>query len=85
MATWCGGCEVDLLKTFCLRLVVCIPFALGLSWVAKPMPSHPSRQLAASADAVDEAYATEPPAQAANPWAGMTDAELLRGDAEVPQ
>ncbi|MBP8043174.1 hypothetical protein [Uruburuella suis] len=67
------------MRTFAGRLLICIPLALALSWVVP---------------AVDKRQAPEPKLQTAivqplplptdaDPWAGMSDEELLRGDAEV--
>ena len=75
----CGGCEMEIMRTFAGLLLICIPLALALSWVVP---------------AVDKRQAPEPKLQTAivqplplptdaDPWAGMSDEELLRGDAEV--
>lgn len=75
----CGGCEMDIVKYFFLRLLLCIPFSLALSWVIPAVDHRP----AASPKLQTAIVQPLPLPTDANPWVGMPDEELVLGDAEV--
>lgn len=75
----CGGCEMSVIKTFALRLLVCLPFALALSWVLPAVDHRPTAEPKLQTAIVQPL----PLPTDADPWALMSDEELLRGDAEV--
>lgn len=76
----CGGCEMEMVKTFALRLLVCLPIALALSWV---IPAVDQRPAAVPKLQTAVVRPLPLPTEQEDPWAGMPDEELVIGDAEV--
>ncbi|UOO82786.1 hypothetical protein LVJ83_04790 [Uruburuella testudinis] len=66
-------------KLFLVRLLVCIPAALALSWVVPAVDQRP----AAAAKLQTAVVQPLPLPTDTDPWAGMPDEELMRADAEV--
>ena len=68
---------MDIVKSFILRLLLCIPFVLALSWVLPTVDHRPA------ADPKLQTAVALPLPPDTDPWAGMPDEERVLGDAEV--